>query len=443
MAILHPTAGRKTWPDGEGDSTVDTVLTLTGISTGRKQVKQLQNRLLTASSFAAYFLIGFTSVMFAPALPAMIEGFRLTLGRAALVFPAMSAGSLVAVLVGGTLSDRIGRKSPIILGSTILSLSYILIGTAGSWTIVLAAFLASSVGHGFVNPCVNALISDVNPGRRGAAFNALHGIYGLGGLLGPVVTGGFLVTTWGWRPLFWITGIIWLIYSTFVSLLTFPAPRLQADTVKGHLPKMGIVVVALASIAFIYNGTAWALIGWINTYIQQAEILPTILSAGIVSLFYVTLTAGRFLWSRYADSLGHVRVILICATGSAIAYPWVIWTSSPLTVTLGVITSGLFFSGLYPTALACATNRWPHLAGTVSGAMSIAMTLGKMLVPWITGIIAQVTGLKTGLRCNYVLLLLLVADAVLILRNQHRFMPAPAGPQETCRPAEYPAKEIR
>lgn len=371
--------------------------------------------MLMVAAYFSYFLIGFISVLFAPALPVMIHDFGLNLAQASLIFPAKSLGHIAAVLVGGAWSDRVGRKPMIVGGALLLGLGSLGVWAGKSWMLVLSAFLLSSVGQGFVNSSVNALVADLNPNRRGKAFNVLHGVYGLGGFAGPLVAGTFLLANRGWRPVFFISGLLWLVCGLFTLTLAFPRPTPSSGS-PSRRPLFawgGILFASLFTVAFLYNGSAWGLIGWINTYLdQKANHIPVVLATRLLSIYYIALTTGRFLWSRVVDQLGYGRVILLCAMGPVVAFPLVVWGVNPWLVACGVAICGLFFAGIYPTALAYATQSSPGRSGTIAGTMSVAMATGNMIVPWATGIIADKVGFNIGMAFIYILVLALLATAI-------------------------------
>ena len=157
--------------------------------------------------------------------------------------------------------------------------------------------------------------------------------------------------------------------------------------------------------AFIYNGVAWVLLGWVNMYLQEGGGVSPFLATSMISLFYVGLTTGRFVCAAVAERIGYGNSIRILSVGAAISLLLVILGGHPLLIVFGVIMSGLFLSGLYPTALAFANNLFPALAGTVVATMSLAMNLGTMLPPWWTGIIAEKTNFKIAVGANYILML--------------------------------------
>ena len=101
------------------------------------------------------------------------------------------------------------------------------------------------------------------------------------------------------------------------------------------------VFLLLLSIAFVYNGLAHGLVGWLNTYMDSLDF-SVLVGSGLVSLFYLGLTTGRFTCRVYSDSLGYSKVLLLCALGSVIFYPLAVLATSPLLIALGVTLAGFF-----------------------------------------------------------------------------------------------------
>ncbi|SDT64234.1 MFS transporter [Actinoplanes derwentensis] len=81
-----------------------------------------------------------------------------------------TAGLVVGSSVGGTLSDRLGRRKPFVLGAgLVLAVSLALIAFAGSFPVFLAASLIYGVGQGVYLAVDLALATDVLPDPDDAA----------------------------------------------------------------------------------------------------------------------------------------------------------------------------------------------------------------------------------------------------------------------------------
>jgi len=128
---------------------------------------------------------------------------------------AYGVGSIVSILVGGVLSDRLGRRRTLLaslFGGGLLALG---MGAAPSF----AVFAPLLVAFGFVadlyRPAASSMLGDLLPSsQRALGFAALRTAVNLGFAVGMSVGG--LVAEWKWRLLFVGDGATTLLYGILV-----------------------------------------------------------------------------------------------------------------------------------------------------------------------------------------------------------------------------------
>ena len=170
--------------------------------------------------------------------------------------------------------------------------------------------------------------------------------------------------------------------------------------------------LGLFFIAFIYNAVAWSLLAWVAVFLQQTSDISTFTAVSSISIFYVALTIGRFLCAAYAEQIGYAKTLLILGVGVTLTYPLVILGGNTIIVVSGVFLTGLGFSGLFPTAMAYGARLYPDQAGALSGTLSSAMTIGAMIPPLWTGILAELWSFQAALAVNYILVPPLIVIAL-------------------------------
>ncbi len=377
---------------------------------------------ITSYSYTGYFFIGLISIMFAPLLPLIIEGYGITPGTAGSLFPVRFAGIFAGGLMGGILSDRYGRKVVILAGSMIQAMGFLLLVSSSAWPYGLLAFGTAGFGTGLTNTTLNALVADANRDRMGPALNKLHGIYAAGCLVGPLIAGAISSAGYSWKLIFYASSFIWLFYAMISLFFSYPR-TVRPEKIRPSFSFRKLdpdpVLILLFCVSFIYNGSATGLVGWINTYMKDLEF-SLLFGSGMVSVFYAGLMLGRFLCGKISEKTGYVRIIAICAIGSLIFYPVALFTSSQWSIVPGVFFTGLFMSGLHPTGLAYAGARYPEKAGSVTALLASAMSLGAMTVPWATGIVADISGFRTGLGIGFVLLAILLPVVYMLSQKQEK-----------------------
>jgi len=108
-------------------------------------------------------------------------------GWALTVFAIGNAAVLTFV---GRWVDKVGRKTPMILGLVVSAVSLGLIGISGQVWELLALCLIGGVGSGLITPAQQAVVADVMGGRPGGSVLAVYQMTGdIGAVVGPIVAG--------------------------------------------------------------------------------------------------------------------------------------------------------------------------------------------------------------------------------------------------------------
>lgn len=384
------------------------------------------NRSLTYLGYLGYFFIGTAAVLIPSVMPRITEEYSaagLSLGVIGLIFPALAIGGILGNLLSGVGSDLIGRRRLVWLSALLLAAALSFAAVAQIWLLFVAGFIVISMAQGALSTGINALIADTNRASRARALNTLHGIYGVGAALSPLLIGYLLASGAEWRWALAITAVVWGFYGLGVYGL-YRTEGSAVEQSQSQRLRLGMLrdrpFLALFAIAFAYNGIAYSLLGWIALFMQESAGFSAFLSVSMVSVFYVGLTLGRFLCAGYAERIGYAATLLILACGITLTYPLVLIRVNALLIVAGVFLTGLSLSGLFPTAMAYGTRLYPEQSGTLSGTLSVAMTLGLMLPPLWTGVLAEIWGFQTALAVNYVMVFPLIVIAIYLGRIERQ-----------------------
>ena len=118
-----------------------------------------------------------------------------------LMWAALHIVKATVSVIGGSWSDRIGRRAVIALGWSVYAAVYA--GFAASTTLaaLLSWFLVYGFYFGFAEGTERALVADIAPpGRRGFAFGMYNAVQGFGALAASV-----------------LFGVVWNAYGTAVA----------------------------------------------------------------------------------------------------------------------------------------------------------------------------------------------------------------------------------
>jgi EmrB/QacA subfamily drug resistance transporter len=153
------------------------------------------------------------------------------------------------LMFSGSMADRFGRRRSFVVGLGVFSASSLMCSLAPSVGWLVAARVLQAVGASMMNPAAMSIITNTftDPRERAQAVGVWGAVFGISMALGPVV-GGSLVSSIGWRSIFWINlplGILAILLALrFIPESRAPRPR-RVDPV-GQI----LVIVLLATVTY-------------------------------------------------------------------------------------------------------------------------------------------------------------------------------------------------
>ena len=154
--------------------------------------------LLLAGHFLDGFVINVTGVV----LPGVIKGFHLTSGQAGIFSSVLFGGMLVGAAVTGMVSDRLGRKYPLIACLLVFAVFSLLAAFAWNYPALLTFRALQGVGLGAEIAVVLPYIAEYVPSGKRAPMMTTATAGWLLGLPAAALVGAAIVPSLGWRAMF-------------------------------------------------------------------------------------------------------------------------------------------------------------------------------------------------------------------------------------------------
>ena len=153
--------------------------------------------------------------------------FDVGMTEVGMLFGLMSVANAVGRMLGGALTDRLGRKGMVIFGLVISGLSSLAMGLVGTFEMFFAVVLFVGLVASIGGPAHGAMIADLLPEeKRTGGFGIFRVVTNLSWICGPVIGG--LLATRSYMPLFICDAVASTITGGIVLLAireTRPAPR--------------------------------------------------------------------------------------------------------------------------------------------------------------------------------------------------------------------------
>jgi len=323
-------------------------------------------------------------------LPAVGLSFHLRPALQGRLFPADFGGFIAGVLLCGSLSDRLGRKTVLLGGVAAYALGLALFSRAGTFPLALLATALVGAGSGAMETVASALAADLFPERRAFLLNALQVAFGAGAALGPALAHALLAAGTDWRALPLALAAANVLLLAALAFLPIKDIRQGDEALDWNALRAVLrqpVFLALCLAQALYVGAEVGFASWMPTYFGR--LLGGAAWAGVVvSVFWVAMTLGRLATGRLVTRLPLLRLTLLLASGGTAASVLTLAWATPLAALVLVGATGLCFSGIFGLILAEAGERFPRFVGTTFGAVVAAGGIGGAVVPWAVGALA-------------------------------------------------------
>jgi MFS family permease len=141
----------------------------------------------------------------------VVEVLRQPESWSGIALAVFAAGNAITLVLTGRVSDKVGRRPPILLGLAVAGLATGVLGFVTAPVAFLVVSLVAGMGSGMVNPPLNATVADVigSRARGGTILAGFQMAADTGAILGPVVAGA-LAETAGFPAAFALTAVVML-----------------------------------------------------------------------------------------------------------------------------------------------------------------------------------------------------------------------------------------
>jgi EmrB/QacA subfamily drug resistance transporter len=175
-------------------------------------------------------------------LHATVSGLQWTVDAYTLVLASL-------LMLSGSTADRLGRRRTFVIGLTVFSVGSLLCSLAPSLGLLVVFRMLQAVGGSMLNPVAMSIITNTftDPRERAQAVGVWGAVVGISMALGPVL-GGLLVSSAGWRSIFWINIPVGVVAIT-LALRYIPeskAPRARRFDPVGQV----LMIVLLATLTY-------------------------------------------------------------------------------------------------------------------------------------------------------------------------------------------------
>jgi fucose permease len=153
-----------------------------------------------------------------------------------------------------------------------------------------------------------------------------------------------------------------------------------------------VLAILFALLLFFQFANEWSIAGWLPIFLIDRLGMNPSDAVMLLVLYWLALTAGKFVATRLLPVLPHARMLGVCAF-CALFGCILLAAKTTSGVVSGILMTGAGFSAIYPLAAERISTRFTYYhPGYFNGIFTFAM-LGGMLAPLILGYLAAAYGL--------------------------------------------------
>jgi DHA1 family bicyclomycin/chloramphenicol resistance-like MFS transporter len=363
--------------------------------------------------------------MYVPAFPMVGRDLHGSATAVQLTLTTFFVGMALGQLIGGPVSDQLGRRRPLVTALVIMLLASLMCAMSPSIGIMLTARFIQGFSGGWAMVIARSLVVDLESGPGLVkSLNLVQGVAGIAPIVGPLL-GAIIVTLSQWRVSFWLLAL-WVLIMLIAVAVSVPESLPAANRHSGGLRQLGGPVkrvlqsrgfVGYLIVMALSMGVTFAYVASSAFVLQSMNGLSPVMyaidfAANAVGLVLATLAAARL-----AGRVPTRRVITAGLTATAAAgillMLGALWCGMPLWMAVVGFFTLMTAQGLIgPNAGALASAQVPGDPGTGSAILGF--------LQWCAaGVIAPLTGLGGGATAvpmaGIVLILVGISVAALFL----------------------------
>jgi len=352
----------------------------------------------TALTLGAFVALGpLTIDMYLPALPTITTELETTSAAVQLTLTGTLVGLALGQLVLGPLSDRFGRRRPLIIGTAVHVVASLLVLLAPNIAVLGALRFMQGLGTAAGAVIAIAVVRDLFDGRAAATMlSRLFLVIGAAPVLAPTIGGEVLRFT-SWRGVFVILalyGLLLLAVGVFLLKETLPPNRRSTTGVAGTLRSyrglfrdrayVGLVVVAGLTMAGLFSYVSGSSFVYQDEFGLDEQQFGLLFGAGAFWLIAAT-QLNPVLLRRWSPAQVLVAGTLAGAASGAVLLGLAGTDTGGLFGVAVPLWAVLFACGLaLPNAPALALSRHGESAGTAAALLgAVQFGVGAAVSPLV------------------------------------------------------------
>lgn len=377
--------------------------------------------LLLAIIYLSFISLGLPDALLGASWPTMYQQFAVPVSYAGIVSVTISVGTIVSSLLSDRLTLRFGTGKVTAMSVAMTAAALFGFSVTGSFWGLLIWAVPYGLGAGGVDASLNNYVALHYESRH---MSWLHCMWGVGASIGPYIMGFALAGGHQWDMGYRYVALIQaaLTAALVLSLPIWKKRPTASESTNGapgkalglreivKIPGAKEVLIAF----FCYCALEQTAGLWASTYLVRHMGLTEETAARLASLFYIGITAGRFVSGFLTYKLNDTNMIRLGEGIIVAAIAVMVLPLGDLAAMAGLVLVGIGCAPIYP----CVIHSTPVHFGEENSQAIIGVQMasaygGSLLMPSVFGWLANHISVAL-----YPAFLAVIAVAMLLMTEQ-------------------------
>ena len=352
--------------------------------------------LLLILIYIAFISLGLPDSLVGSGWPAMHADLGVPVSYMGIVTMIISGGTIVSSLLSEKLTKKFGTRHVTVVSVFLTAAAMLGFSFADRFWMLLLFGVPYGLGAGAIDAALNNYIALHYKARH---MNWLHCFWGVGTIVSPFVMSHALSHA-NWQGGFRIIGLVQLGIALLL-LCTLPVWKIHSRTeeaggekvlgLRGALRIRGVPLLLIGF--FAYCAAEATAMNWASTYFAEVKGVADEQAAQFASLFYIGITASRFLCGFLSDKFGDRKMILAGATVLLGGVVLLLIPAPNALAIAGFVIIGFGCGPVYPSIVhSTPDNFGAENSGAIIGIQMASAYVGSTFIPPLFGLLGRALG---------------------------------------------------
>ncbi len=351
---------------------------------------------LLALIYLAFISLGLPDSLLGSGWPVMHAELGVSVSFMGIVSMVISGGTILSSLLSDRLTHRLGTRIVTVVSVFLTVVALFGFSISTRFWMLIAFAVPYGLGAGAIDAALNNYVALHYKAKH---MSWLHCFWGVGTIVSPFIMG-YALTHNTWNAGYRIVALIQLAIAVLL-LVTLPVWKIHADATETASRRVGLrAALRIKGVPFLllgffaYCSAETTTMQWASTYFVEVKHLPAERAATLAALFYIGITAGRFLSGFLTEKLGDrgmIRLgagVLACGI-AALLLP----VESYYLAFAAFLVIGLGCAPIYPCIIhSTPANFGAESSGAIIGIQMASAYVGSTFVPPLFGLMGKALG---------------------------------------------------